>query len=174
MRIRSLSVKVALLSGAALAAVFAIGMVVLVQRVSQTIETQTHELQTSTTQQVADEVASGVINASRAADGIVTTLQALHGAGTLDRAAYNAVLKGYLERNPQLLATWSGWEPNALDGRDAEFIGQPGNDTTGRFVPYWNRGSGSIALEPLADYDKHGSRGRLLSVAQVVGPRRGH
>ena len=157
MRIRSLSVKVALLSGAALAAVFAIGMVVLVQRVSQTIESQTQELQTSTTRSVADEVAAGVVNAARAADGIVTTLQALHSAGTQDRAVYNGVLREYLERNPQLLGTWSGWEPDALDGRDAEFAGQPGHDATGRFVPYWNRGGGNIALEPLLDYDKAGA-----------------
>jgi methyl-accepting chemotaxis protein len=153
---RSLSIKVALLSGAALAVVFAIGMVILVQRVAQTIETQTQQLQTSTTQAVADEVASGVIGAARAADGIVTTLEALHAAGGVSRDAYNGVLRHFLERNPQLLGAWSGWEPNALDGKDADFVSQPGYDATGRFVPYWNRGSGSIAVEPLLDYDKPG------------------
>jgi len=43
MRMRSLSLKVALLGGAALAAVFAVGMTVLVLQVSGTIEAQTAE-----------------------------------------------------------------------------------------------------------------------------------
>jgi methyl-accepting chemotaxis protein len=151
---RSLSLKVALLSGAALAAVFAVGMVILVQRVSQTIETQTAELQISTTEAAADEVSAGVIGAARAAEGIVTTMEALHAAGTVDRSAYDAVLRRFLERNPELLGTWSGWEPNALDGKDADFVDQAGHDSTGRFVPYWNRGSGSVAVEPLIGYDE--------------------
>lgn len=44
-----------------------------------------------------------------------------------------------------------------LDGRDADFVGAPGHDATGRFVPYYNRGTGSIALEPLVDYTVPGA-----------------
>jgi hypothetical protein len=47
-------------------------------------------------------------------------------------------------------------EANALDGRDSEFAGAPGHAPDGRFIPYWNRGSGQVALEPLADHDKPG------------------
>jgi hypothetical protein len=42
------------------------------------------------------------------------------------------------------------WEPNALDGRDAEFAGKaPEYDDTGRYMPYFSRGPGGrINVEP--------------------------
>jgi len=73
-------------------------------------------------------------------------------AGTLDREVAGSILKGVLERNPNLLGTYTCWEPNALDGRDNYFAGKKGHDRTGRFIPYYNRGGGNIILEPLVDY----------------------
>ena len=52
---------------------------------------------------------------------------------------------------------WTAWEPNAFDGRDAEFANQPGSDATGRYVPYWNRGAGAIAVEANKDYTTPGA-----------------
>lgn len=153
---RSLSVKVAVLGGLALAIVFAIGMTVLMQMVGSTIERQTHDLQAATTEAVASAVAADLSDAARAADGIVTALEALHASGAVDRKVYDATLTRFLDRNPGLLGAWSGWEPNALDGKDADFANTPGSDASGRYVPYFNRGSGSVALEPLLDYDKPG------------------
>jgi len=72
------------------------------------------------------------------------------------RADYNNMLKGLLESNPDFLGVWTCWEPNALDGLDAQYTGSAGSDSSGRFVPYWNRGSGSVSIEPLVDYDKAG------------------
>ena len=156
MTIRSLSLKVAVLGALALALVFAIGMTILVQMVGNTIERQTHDLQAATTEAVASAVAADLSDAARAADGIVTALEALHASGVVDRKAYDATLTRFLDRNPGLLGAWSGWEPNALDGKDADFANTPGSDASGRYVPYFNRGSGSVALEPLLDYDKPG------------------
>lgn len=44
-----------------------------------------------------------------------------------------------------------------MDGSDARFAGTEGHDASGRYVPYWNRGSGNLVKEPLLDYDKPGS-----------------
>lgn len=74
-----------------------------------------------------------------------------------DRAAHGAVAESVLAANPFILATWYAWEPNALDGRDADFVDAPGHDATGRYVPYYNRGAGEIALEPLIDYTVPGA-----------------
>lgn len=154
MRIRSLSLKVALLGGAALAAVFAVGMTVLVQQVGNTLEVQTRKLQAETTQGIAAQVSGELMRAERAAEGIVTTLQGMHEAGVVDRGVYDVVIRQFLDRNPGLLGVWSGWEPNALDGNDAAGIGRPGGDASGRYVPYWNRGSGTVVLEPLVGYEQ--------------------
>jgi len=157
MRIRSLSLKVALLGGAALTAVFAVGMTFLVQQVGGTIESQTRELQAETTEGIANDVSLELMRAERAAEGIIAAIEGLHAVGVRDRAVYDATLRRFLENNTNLLGTWSGWEPNALDGNDAAFTGKPGHDTTGRYIPYWNRGSGQVVLEALAGYDQPGA-----------------
>ncbi|BEV72198.1 methyl-accepting chemotaxis protein [Paludibacterium sp. THUN1379] len=73
------------------------------------------------------------------------------------REQINAIMAEMLRQNPDVLAFSNMWEPNALDGRDAEYVNKkPEHDKTGRFLPYWNRGSGQIAVEPLVDYDKAG------------------
>jgi methyl-accepting chemotaxis protein len=60
-------------------------------------------------------------------------------------------------RSRGILGNYTAWEPDAFDGRDAEFVNTAGHDVTGCFVPYWNRGAGSIAVEPLIDYTKEGA-----------------
>ncbi|PZP23376.1 MAG: chemotaxis protein [Pseudomonas kuykendallii] len=73
-----------------------------------------------------------------------------------ERQAINTVMAAYLRADRDVLAYSCCIEPGALDGRDAEFANTPGHDASGRFIPYWNRGQGSVGLEPLADYDSAG------------------
>jgi len=80
-------------------------------------------------------------------------LEGLAQTGALDRTQVNNILARMLRGNPEFLGVWTCWEPNAFDGRDKEFAGSEGHDETGRFVPYWYRREGSVALEPLAGYD---------------------
>lgn len=75
---------------------------------------------------------------------------------TKRRDFFNSVLKGILEKNKDYLGIWTCWEPNALDGADAQYINTKGSDNTGRFVPYWNRSSGQIMLDPVVGYDNTG------------------
>ena len=71
-----------------------------------------------------------------------------------ERAVASAVNQAVLEANPQLIGLGSYWEPNAFDGLDAKFVGvAPENDQTGRYLPYWNRASGKVAVEPVTDYE---------------------
>jgi len=95
-------------------------------------------------------------NALDAARTLAYAMGEMKTQGQLDRTRADAMLKGVLAGNPDFLGVWSGWEPEALDGQDARHVNQPGHDGTGRYVPYWNRGSGSIVVEPLTDYDKPG------------------
>ena len=70
------------------------------------------------------------------------------------RDTLNDILKKVLARNPEFIAIDTCWEPDALDGRDDAHKGKPGHDESGRFVPYWNRGNGTIALDALIGYEK--------------------
>ncbi|PKU26417.1 methyl-accepting chemotaxis protein [Telmatospirillum siberiense] len=91
------------------------------------------------------------------------------------RSQLNAVLKNVLEHNPGFNGTYSAWEPNALDGDDAEFKDHRdlGSDGTGRFLPYWTRSSnGTIAIQPLVEYDsKEKHPNGLVKGAWFINPQ---
>ncbi|WP_430765385.1 cache domain-containing protein [Pseudomonas citronellolis] len=85
------------------------------------------------------------------------------------REQVDAVMHEYLSRNPELLAFACGCEPNALDGRDAEFVNAPGHDATGRLMAYWNRGGGVPQRECLVGYDRHDGSGDWYQVPRDQG-----
>jgi methyl-accepting chemotaxis protein/methyl-accepting chemotaxis protein-1 (serine sensor receptor) len=91
---------------------------------------------------------------------LVATFQsvfsALETSGAANRTSADAMLRKALEDSPFALGVWSGWEPNAFDGKDADYVNKPGHDATGRYVPYWVRSGGKIDVAPLTDYDKPG------------------
>ncbi|TWA93199.1 methyl-accepting chemotaxis sensory transducer with Cache sensor [Azospirillum brasilense] len=124
----------------------------------------------------AESVQAQLNDAMDAARFVASSLVGLKAAGPVDRAQLTGWLKSLADSNPAFLGVWVGMEPNALDGRDAEFIGAPGSDKTGRFLPYWNRASGTVALEAIIGYDDPGPDGAYYQVpkrsrrAMVVEP----
>jgi methyl-accepting chemotaxis protein len=63
---------------------------------------------------------------------------------TPDRARTHAAFHRFAERHPELLGAWAGYEPNAYDGRDAEFRNTQFADRTGRFTVWSERTGGSL------------------------------
>jgi methyl-accepting chemotaxis protein len=92
-------------------------------------------------------------NAMDVARTIALTFQGMKQQGVPPRDMMDGVLKQVLEENPGFLAVWTCWEPNALDGKDSDFADAFGHDETGRYVPYWNRLTGEMDVEPLTDYN---------------------
>lgn len=77
---------------------------------------------------------------------------------TMTREDINATLKYYIENDANLLAVCVLFEPNAFDGRDAEFVNAKGHDQTGRLIPYWSRNrEGQGVVDPLVDYEVAGA-----------------
>ena len=72
---------------------------------------------------------------------------------TADRDEALLILENLLLDNPLLLGTYVAFEPDAFDGKDAEYVNAPAHDETGRFVPYWNKINGTVAVAPLLHYD---------------------
>ena len=81
-----------------------------------------------------------------------STFHALETSGAADRLSANAMMKRALEDNPFALGVWTGWEPNAFDEKDADYVNKPGHDGTGRYIPYWTRANGKPIVMPLIDY----------------------
>lgn len=68
----------------------------------------------------------------------------------MTRKELSTVVRNALMSNQELLDTYIGWEPNAVDGRDLEYLGNTssGSDANGRFTPWWYRNESG---EPLLD-----------------------
>jgi len=114
----------------------------------------------------ASDVSASVEQAMGSARILAQSLGSIKAAGLADRAVADAQIKGILAGNPGFLGVWTGWEPNAFDGKDSDYANKTGHDASGRYVPYWNRGAGSIAVEALADYEKPGAGDYYLLAKQ--------
>ena len=140
-----------------------------------TLTREARHLQQQTALRYAEELAArqaerigGELDATMtAARTLAHGLAGLQAAGGT-RAQADALVRQVLADSPQFLGVWTAWEPNAFDGRDAQFVGQPGHDATGRYIPYWHRGGGTPAVEPLVDYDKQGA-GDYYLLARTSG-----
>jgi methyl-accepting chemotaxis protein len=73
------------------------------------------------------------------------------------RPLFNLIVRTMVEKNSGAAAASSIWEPNALDGLDAQFANTGGTDASGRFIPYWSRTGTGLSLEPLVDYETPGA-----------------
>jgi len=91
----------------------------------------------------AAEVASSMDRATGAAEQLATGVSAIRRIG-LDRPSAVEYLHSYIVANANFGGAWFIFEPDAFDGKDASL---------GRFVPYWNRFSGSLLLESCVDYE---------------------
>ncbi|NHT76755.1 methyl-accepting chemotaxis protein [Rhizobiaceae bacterium CRRU44] len=88
--------------------------------------------------------------------------------GAPSRDATDAFLRQLLIDNPAAVGVSTGWEPDAFDGKDADYKSKPGHDATGRYVPYLARSGETILHDPLVDYDKPGA-GDYYQVPKQTG-----
>ncbi|MCB2145718.1 MAG: HAMP domain-containing protein [Deltaproteobacteria bacterium] len=100
----------------------------------------------------ANQVKSELGQPMDVAKALARSFEGMKQQGVPPRDMMDGILKRVLEDNPGFLAVWTCWEPNALDGKDSDFIDAFGHDETGRYVPYWNRLPGELDIEPLTDY----------------------
>ncbi|MFZ6689756.1 methyl-accepting chemotaxis protein [Undibacterium sp. SXout11W] len=105
----------------------------------------------------ADLIQQRINLALHAARNMAANLAAMQVSGQANRANADLLLKSILESNPEFTGVGTIWEPNAFDGKDGEYAGKPGHDATGRYLPYWNHGTGQTQVEALTDYDKEGA-----------------
>jgi len=85
------------------------------------------------------------------------TLQAMSAGRRGDRAQADRMLTQIQSNTPGILGVWTGFEPDAFDGRDSYYAGTPRHDATGRYIPYaTTNADGSINFEPLVGYEQPG------------------
>ncbi|MDR3334045.1 MAG: methyl-accepting chemotaxis protein, partial [Treponema sp.] len=69
------------------------------------------------------------------------------------RDRYNSVLLSIMESNPDFLGIWTVWKANVLDDNDAVYSNAPGTDSSGRFMTWYTRRTGTIEKRPLSQYE---------------------
>jgi len=116
----------------------------------------------------ATEVAAFIDRTFQIPRTLAAEFAGLRSQGVPSRASITAALRQTLVAEPDVLALYTLWEPDAFDGRDADFVNTPGHDASGRFIPYWSRGRGDPLLEPLVDYDSEGP-GDYFLIPQRTG-----
>jgi methyl-accepting chemotaxis protein len=160
--LKKLSLVAKLLLGIALVTVLSLGVSVwmITKKNTSTIEARVYGEAEQLGYRYAGTVEQQLNDGLELSRYIAATMLSVRESGHVSRDHVNVLLRTLLEQNSQYIGVWVGMEPNALDGRDAEFAGKPGSDTTGRFLSYWNRGSGQAALESLTGYDDPGSSGQ--------------
>lgn len=95
--------------------------------------------------------------ASRTLSQVISSYKKNSNNDIIDREYVNLMLKEVLEQNPSFFGVYTLWEPN-FDGKDAEYANKPKYDSTGRMIPYWNRGgaNGLIQVDPMVGYMEAG------------------
>ena len=111
--------------------------------------------------QTAEAVASDVERAMnepvQTARDLAATFAAQASVGGADRDSSDRMLLAVLAGHKGFLGTWTVWEPNAFDGKDAQHRKDPRSDASGRYIPYAVIGSdGKASVTPLVDYEKEG------------------
>jgi methyl-accepting chemotaxis protein/methyl-accepting chemotaxis protein-2 (aspartate sensor receptor) len=76
-------------------------------------------------------------------------IEAARATGRTDRMLTNEMLRATLASDTRLFSDYVGFDPNAFDGDDAAWAGKPGQDASGRYIPYFSRTGGEIHLSEL-------------------------
>ncbi len=97
---------------------------------------------------------TGLIRA-RAMENLLSSVMA-DPSISLTRDSADRIIRSFVENaaEDQIFSAYAGFEPDAFDGRDAEFAGKPGYNAAGRFMTVWYRtGDGGVERGYMEDYD---------------------
>lgn len=126
---------------------------------SDYIETLTHDY----AQQIKDQMAQTLITAETESLAIKSIME----RPDATREEVLALVRAVLDHHKELVGIGVGFEPNAFDGKDAQYRGEgKHSDENGRFVPYTYREDGEIDYTLLDGYDDPGDYGSWYNVPQ--------
>jgi methyl-accepting chemotaxis protein len=165
------NMKIGLKIGVSICSAMILILAVYTFVVQQRTQTMAEESAMSMAQQMAARYGNQVKNnIEKALDASAATAAAFI-AMTEHKAAVNRDIVDEVQKkvtlsDPTFYGIQAVFEPNALDGRDADYIGvRPWYGPDGRYGPYFYRKDGGIAAEDLIQYNPGETR------AWYMGPR---
>lgn len=152
----SLNLKICLASTTLLVISLGITSTVIGLKSSSSAEAATMKLAQTSASETAQTLRSRILANTAIIQSVAAGLSANLASGQPpSREQLTGQSKAILDLAPDFIGTAFSMEPNALDGRDAEFAGQkPMYDDSGRYWPYWTRAKGGgYNLEPIVFVD---------------------
>ncbi|SMF40952.1 methyl-accepting chemotaxis protein [Xaviernesmea oryzae] len=148
LKIKSLSTKLILVTGLAIAVVLVISNLFLISQTRGRVAALTMAQAEAEARSIANEVAVDMGQIAGAARSIAGVIGRGHAGGYLDRKGVTDALKANLEQNAFAYGSWFAEVPGAFDGKNAELAGnkEMGANKKGELAPYWTKSrSGEIA-----------------------------
>lgn len=106
---------------------------------------------------IANGISEDLVRDFGSATGLAQTLRSLKVNNVTNRNLIEHIVQQTLNDNKYLIGAWTGWEPNAWDNSDANFVNSKSSDKTGRLIPYANyEKDNRITLGPLIGYANPG------------------
>lgn len=158
---RTLTLKAKMLLAVALAvtAGFFVCVATISMRVSESQKDAAVRYAEEVARTNAVEVAAEFDSTMDVSANLSDALLAMRARGVADRRVADDMLRSILESHKSFLGIATLWESNAFDGKDQAFVNTPGTNETGRYLPYWNRANGSVAVEACTNYDSQNQDG---------------
>jgi methyl-accepting chemotaxis protein len=107
--------------------------------------------------QEAEHVNAEFARAITAARALARVTLAMREAKNTDRTTFETILKTEIDPEAQWFGIWGTYEPNAFDGKDADFAGDKAPVTAvksnGRYVPYVYRTDTGLTFDKSYDFD---------------------
>ncbi|TWF53127.1 methyl-accepting chemotaxis protein [Neorhizobium alkalisoli] len=146
---KSLSTKLILLTGLAIAVLLLITNTFLIFQSRERVSSLTLAQADAEARAIANEVAIDMGQIAGAARSMAGVIGRAHAGGYLDRKGVTDALKANLEQNAFAYGSWFAEVPGAFDGKNADLVGNKdmAGNKKGEFAPYWTKSrSGEIAF----------------------------
>ncbi|WP_066504420.1 methyl-accepting chemotaxis protein [Abyssisolibacter fermentans] len=126
---------------------------ILMYNMYMDIKEKTIDLVAQTTNEAATEMQDIFNEAVNDVEAMAYTIKTLKMNNVTDRDSVNNILKEELEINENYICYWAVFEPNAFDGKDAEFANTKGSDKNGRYLPCWSKNGNNLVLDLCKEFN---------------------
>ena len=141
--------KLILVAGLAIGVLLVAAAVAVSSHTGTIVSKLSNQYADAVSEEAIDKVRADIDAAAAATRAMSGSIASAHEAGLVDRDKYMAIVKPNVLATKSVMGAWFMAEPNALDGKDAEHVGDSAtaSNKDGRFSVYWVNDNGAPTLE---------------------------
>jgi methyl-accepting chemotaxis protein len=145
--------KLILVAGLAIGLLLVAAAVAVSSHTSGIVSQLTNQYAGAVADEAIEQVTADINAAAAAAKAMQGSISAAHEAGLTERDKFMALVKPNAMATESVMGAWLMAEPNGLDGKDADHIGDAAtaSNKDGRFSVYWVNDAGQPTLELQSD-----------------------